>query len=1143
MAKDVGNLRTRLSFEKTGESNLTELRRDLRGIQSEMNNFRASSRAYRTSIKGMRQESDILTRRLQVQRERVAELKRRYDEAKRTTGENSARTRDLATQYNNAQAQMKRTEQQLERLNRMIRIQESRWTQLGQRLDTAGKKMQEVGRGLTSFGRAYSMRVTAPIVGAGLAALKVGMDFEEGMSKVQAISGATGQDLELLRNQAKELGETTRFSATEAASGMEFLAMAGWETQEILSGMPGLLDLAASSNMDLGRAADIASNIISGFNMEASEATRVADVLAKGASTANTNVEQLGGAMKYAAPIANTLGLELEGLTAAVGFMSDAGIQGEQAGRQLRQGLLRLANPTGEASKLINELGINVFDADGNMKDMHEIVSELEKGFAGMTSQARASALAILFGSESTAGWSTLLDRGAKDLRNYTKELENSEGSAEEMAKTMQDNAKGAIIEFRSALEGAGIAISEHMIPHLTNITEKATELVRKFGELDKEQQKQILKWVALVAAVGPASLVLGQTATAIGGVLRVAGSLSKALGVASGTGLIGRLALLGGPAGVAVLAGGALAFLGKKAYDAYKDKHKLNEVSTETTDKLWEEASAVEELADKYDALQEKSKLTTEEFGRLLDITKELEVTQNPAKIAELEAEYERLAEKSGLSNKELEDMLNLNNDIIAQSPNVAKAHTDQGNAIVKNTDAVREHIEALKELAIEELQWELAEALENEGKIREDNKRIAEELAEVEQNMNELLEIRKMPLDEVDARLAEINEKMQSGLLTQEEYLELEREEGLLLQQKHGHIAEAYENLKKQRDALMKKQEANDEELAKLENIKTRMAELLLAEVDINWEKGKGLEKLDERISKLQKEREELVQNTSEEDKKSQKYQEQLSQLDDAISKHENIRDKIRDETGYQSEQNKKIDDQNRKLNETNYRLEHAIGNVNKIGREQDSTNRKIDAGTTKAERLTKEAGKDVNKNIDIDDQGGVSKLNREARSPVRKAVNLVASWANLGSAMGTLASRIGSTIRRAVPGFADGGVHKGGPFIAGEEGWELGRYRDRWEILNFGLYNRPSGYQVFTHDESKRILRQLNSLPAYADGARPPQEANRMIEQIETSNVAQPLIVQLVTPEKRVLAEMVVDDITEIQQRNERVRNNFA
>src|SRR5699024_6943261 len=226
--------------------------------------------------------------------------------------------------------------------------------------------------------------------------------------------------------------------------------------------------------------------------------TRVADVLDKGASTANTNVEQLGGAMKYAAPIANTLGLEIEGLTASVGFMSDAGIQGEQAGRQLRQGLLRLANPTKESAKLIDKLGINVFDADGNMKEMHDVVGELERGFKGMNPQARASALAILFGAESTAGWSTLLDRGSKDLKNYTKELQNSEGAAAEMAEVMQDNAKGAIIEFKSALEGAGIAASEHIIPAVTEITKKATELIRKFGELDEEQQKQILKWLAL---------------------------------------------------------------------------------------------------------------------------------------------------------------------------------------------------------------------------------------------------------------------------------------------------------------------------------------------------------------------------------------------------------------------------------------------------------------------------------------------------------------------------------------------------------------------------------------------------------------------------------------------------------------------
>src|SRR5690625_107206 len=307
--------------------------------------------------------------------------------------------------------------------------------------------LQTFGRGMTSFGRGMTMRVTTPILGAGAAALKVGMDFESGMSEVQAISGATGEQLEQLEEQARTLGSETRYSATEAANGMSFLARAGFEVNEITAAMPGLLDLAASSNMDLGRAADIASNILSGFGYEAGEAGRVSDVLAKGASSANTNVEQLGGAMQVVAPIASTLGLEIEGMTAAVGLMSDAGIQGEQAGRMLRQGFLRLADPTGKAADLVEELGINVFDADGNMKEMDGVVAELEKGLKGMDAQTKAAALSTLFGAQSTAGWSALLDRGSDELAEYTEELQNSEGAAAEMAKVMQDNAKGAITE------------------------------------------------------------------------------------------------------------------------------------------------------------------------------------------------------------------------------------------------------------------------------------------------------------------------------------------------------------------------------------------------------------------------------------------------------------------------------------------------------------------------------------------------------------------------------------------------------------------------------------------------------------------------------------------------------------------------
>lgn len=324
--REVGNLRTRLSWEGEGaQKSLQGFSRDLRGLRSEMNETRSRGRAYTQSLEGMRKQQDILNRTVKTQQERVRELRRRYDEARKTKQENSREVRNLATQYNNAQAQLNRMEGELKDVTREIERQTNPWQRLGDQMQTTGQKMQTVGTGMMSFGRSMTMRVTTPILGAGAAALKVGMDFESGMSEVQAISGATGEQLEQLEEQARTLGSETRYSATEAANGMSFLARAGFEVNEITAAMPGLLDLAASSNMDLGRAADIASNILSGFGYEAEEAGRVSDVLAKGAATANTSVEQLGGAMQYVAPVASTLGLNIEELTAAVGFMSDAG--------------------------------------------------------------------------------------------------------------------------------------------------------------------------------------------------------------------------------------------------------------------------------------------------------------------------------------------------------------------------------------------------------------------------------------------------------------------------------------------------------------------------------------------------------------------------------------------------------------------------------------------------------------------------------------------------------------------------------------------------------------------------------------------------------------------------------------------------
>lgn len=303
--------------------------------------------------------------------------------------------------------------------------------------------------------------------GVGAASIKVGMDFEKGMSQVKAISGATDKEMEKLTAQAKELGATTQFSASEAAAGMQFLAMAGYEVNEITEAMPGLLDLAAAGQMDLAQAADVTTNIMSGFGLAAEETGRVADILAKAASTANTDVAQLGEAMKYVGPVAKSLGVSIEDTTAAIGVLSNAGIQGGQAGTVLRAGLSRLSKPTGEAAKLMKELGIEVFDANGQMKDLPGVIAEFEKGLEGMTAQQRAAAITTIFGTEAMSGWTALIDNGSEALAEYTTELENAEGAAAEMAATMMDNLQGDLILTKSALEGIGIEIYESIVDPL----------------------------------------------------------------------------------------------------------------------------------------------------------------------------------------------------------------------------------------------------------------------------------------------------------------------------------------------------------------------------------------------------------------------------------------------------------------------------------------------------------------------------------------------------------------------------------------------------------------------------------------------------------------------------------------------------
>ncbi len=359
-------------------------------------------------------------------------------------------------------------------------------------LDTSGFEdgLSELGSLATSGLKATTTAIAA--VGSGLIAMAgyavtTGMEFESAMSRVQAISGATAQEFGKLEEQAISLGASTAYSATEAAQGMENLASAGFTVEEIYDAMPGMLNLAASSGEDLATSADIAASTLRGFGLEASQAAHVADVLAKNAADTNAAVYDTGEAMKYVAPVANAMGLSLEEVTASIGLMANAGIQGSQAGTTLRGALTRLTNPTDKMAATMDKLGLSFFDSEGKMKSLTEMTAMLKEKTAGLTDEERNAALATLFGQEALSGMLALIEAGPEELAALTESLENCDGAAEAMADTMLNNLKGSVESLTGAIETLGILVYKELQEPLKDLAEKGEGYIHQLTDAFQE--------------------------------------------------------------------------------------------------------------------------------------------------------------------------------------------------------------------------------------------------------------------------------------------------------------------------------------------------------------------------------------------------------------------------------------------------------------------------------------------------------------------------------------------------------------------------------------------------------------------------------------------------------------------------------
>lgn len=333
--------------------------------------------------------------------------------------------------------------------------------------------------------------------GAG-AAVSFGVSFDAAMSEVAAISGATGEELESLRDKAKEMGANTKFSATEAAEAMNYMAMAGWKTEDMLNGIDGIMNLAAASGEDLATTSDIVTDALTAFGLSAQDSTHFADILATASSNANTNVSMMGETFKYVAPVAGALGFSAEDCATAIGLMANSGIKASQAGTSLRSILSRMSSPTKEVQAAMDMLGISMTDDAGNMKSLNEIMLDLREGFAGLSEAEQAQMASAIGGQEAMSGLLAIVNASDEDFDKLSDAIYSCDGAAAQMADTMQDNLQGDITVLKSALEGLGIEIYESMEESLRDAASLGKGYIEQLAQAFEENGAE-----GLVSALG----------------------------------------------------------------------------------------------------------------------------------------------------------------------------------------------------------------------------------------------------------------------------------------------------------------------------------------------------------------------------------------------------------------------------------------------------------------------------------------------------------------------------------------------------------------------------------------------------------------------------------------------------------------
>lgn len=513
----AGNIKG-ICIEFRGDT--TKLDKALRDIENNTKKLDRELKQVDKALKFNPKSVELWSQKQQILTEKIDETKKRLDALKQAKekADSDPNVDKQSAEYRQLCRDIEITENQLKRFNAELK-------KIGNvKLKALSEQFKEIGKKATEVGKTLTRKITAPIAAVGAASLKVGMDFDKAMSQVAATMGKTVDEISDLREFAQEMGATTAFSATQAAEGLNYMALAGYSAEESMKMLPTVLNLAAAGNMELATASDMVTDAQSALGLTTKETVDLVDQMAKASSTTNTSVSQLGEAMLTVGGTAKMMKGGTKELSQVLGLLADNGIKGAEGGTALRNILLALSAPTSKAATEMNKLGLDVFDANGNMRSMEDIIGDLNGALAGMSDEERTKAISNIFNKRDLKSVNALLGTSAERWNEVGNAIANAGGAASQMADTQLDNMAGSLTLLKSALEGAGIAISDVLAPVVRKIADFITNLVTKFNELSPTAQKIIVVIGTIVAAIGPLLLIFGTLASSIGSIIGLVG-------------------------------------------------------------------------------------------------------------------------------------------------------------------------------------------------------------------------------------------------------------------------------------------------------------------------------------------------------------------------------------------------------------------------------------------------------------------------------------------------------------------------------------------------------------------------------------------------------------------------------------------